>query len=100
MLAFVARRASAGDPPPTVREIGEAAGLASTSGASFHRDWLVDAGLLERTDDGSRGLRVTEKGRRALGITSPRDVLTVARQHLDDLPAPVRAAVEACEVAA
>ncbi len=42
--------------PPTIREIGEAVGIASTSVVNYNLNKLVDRGYIERTPKVSRGL--------------------------------------------
>ena len=86
--------------PPIFAEIGERIGTATLSVVQHHVLWLVKHGYLLRPPGAVRDIRLTKRGREAAGVVSPRDVLAAARQHLDDLPAPVREAVEACEVAA
>ena len=49
--------------PPTMREIGAAIGLASTSNVARHLRYLVEAGVVERQPAIARGLRLTESGR-------------------------------------
>jgi len=44
--------------PPTIREIGEATQINSTSVVNYNLNKLVDAGYLERSDRVSRGLRL------------------------------------------
>lgn len=44
--------------PPTIREIGEATTINSTSVVNYNLNKLVDAGYLERSDRVSRGLRL------------------------------------------
>jgi len=44
--------------PPTIREIGEATGINSTSVVNYNLNKLVDAGYLARSDKVSRGLRL------------------------------------------
>lgn len=46
--------------PPTIREIGEAVGIASTSVVNYNLNKLVERGLLERAPDVSRGLRLVK----------------------------------------
>lgn len=63
--------------PPTLREIGDAVGIASVNGVADHLDRLARDGLIERSGKGiARGLRVTPKGREALGVWRS---VTVAR---------------------
>lgn len=47
--------------PPTIREIGEAAGISSTSVVSYNLNKLKEQGLLEREKEVARGLRLTER---------------------------------------
>jgi repressor LexA len=44
--------------PPTIREIGTATGINSTSVVNYNLNKLVDAGYLSRSDRVSRGLRL------------------------------------------
>lgn len=45
--------------PPTIREIGLATGINSTSVVNYNLNKLVQAGYLERSDRVSRGMRLT-----------------------------------------
>ncbi len=47
--------------PPTIREIGNATGIRSTSVVNYNLDRLRERGLLEREAEVSRGLRLTDK---------------------------------------
>ncbi len=47
--------------PPTIREIGKAVGINSTSVVNYNLGKLVEKGLIDRDPDVSRGLRLTEK---------------------------------------
>ncbi|MDT8306193.1 MAG: transcriptional repressor LexA [Anaerolineae bacterium] len=47
--------------PPTIREIGEAAGISSTSVVSYNLNKLKEMGLLEREKEVARGLRLTDR---------------------------------------
>lgn len=54
--------------PPTIREIGEATGINSTSVVNYNLNKLVSAGYLSRSARASRGLRLVKQagtGRRA-----------------------------------
>ena len=46
--------------PPTIREIGEATGINSTSVVNYNLNKLVEAGYLSRASAKSRGIRLTE----------------------------------------
>lgn len=54
--------------PPSIREIGDACKITSTSVTNFYIAKLVERGYLERQPLIARGLRVTDAGRLALGI--------------------------------
>jgi len=55
--------------PPTIREIGEAVGIASTSVVNYNLNKLVERGHLERAPEVSRGLRlVSQEGLRELRV--------------------------------
>lgn len=47
--------------PPTIREIGEAAKISSTSVVSYNLNKLKEQGYLEREKEVARGLRLTER---------------------------------------
>jgi repressor LexA len=47
--------------PPTIREIGEAVKISSTSVVNYNLTKLVEKGFLSRDAEVSRGLRLTEK---------------------------------------
>ncbi len=51
--------------PPTIREIGEATGINSTSVVNYNLNKLVDAGHLSREARASRGLRLVKNGRKS-----------------------------------
>ena len=54
--------------PPTVREIGKAIGLSSTSTVHGHIDRLQKNGYLEKDPTKPRALEITAQGLEALGI--------------------------------
>lgn len=54
--------------PPTIREIGKATEIRSTSVVNYNLDRLTERGLLEREAEVSRGLRLTDKA--LLGLNS------------------------------
>ncbi|GJM39846.1 MAG: LexA repressor [Ardenticatenaceae bacterium] len=53
--------------PPTIREIGKAVDISSTSVVNYNLTKLNERGLLERDSDVSRGLRLTEKAAESSG---------------------------------
>jgi len=56
--------------PPTIREIGEAARISSTSVVNYNLAKLTERGLLERDAEVSRGLRLTERAIEMFGAIS------------------------------
>jgi len=60
--------------PPTIREIGEATDINSTSVVNYNLNKLVDAGYLERSDRVSRGLRLVAHvpGTKSKTVRAPR----------------------------
>jgi len=61
MLSFIQRFTIDSGYPPSIREIGKAVGISSTSVVNYNLNRLVDEGLLDRDQNVSRGLRLTEK---------------------------------------
>ena len=72
ILDCIARTVTERGYPPSVREIADAVGLASTSAVHHHLMALEREGLLERGSRSSRALRLTERGEAELD--SPRRV--------------------------
>lgn len=58
ILRFMQKYMQQSGYPPTIREIGEATGINSTSVVNYNLNKLVEAGYLERSDRVSRGLRL------------------------------------------
>lgn len=61
ILEYIGRTVSERGYPPSVREIADAVGLASTSAVHHHLIALEREGLLERGTNSSRALRVTDR---------------------------------------
>ncbi|MCB9142553.1 MAG: transcriptional repressor LexA [Anaerolineales bacterium] len=61
--------------PPTIREIGEAVDISSTSVVNYNLNKLVEAGLIERNKEVSRGIRLSETPGFSLGGLFSRSVL-------------------------
>lgn len=72
ILEFIRDYIEAHDYPPTIREIGQAVKISSTSVVNYNLDKLVEAGLLERTSDVSRGLRLRDGARTATVASAAR----------------------------
>src|SRR5919112_5889901 len=62
ILRFIASRASKGENPPSVREVGAAVGLRSSRSAHAHLERLEEVGYVEHSGSGVRMVRLTEKG--------------------------------------
>lgn len=54
--------------PPTVRELGKAMGLRSTSTIWYHLEGLQYHGLIDRDKTRNRAIRLTLAGRQELGV--------------------------------
>jgi repressor LexA len=65
MLEFIQRFTADSGYPPSIREIGDAADISSTSVVNYNLNRLVDEGFLARDQNVSRGLRLTDKLGRA-----------------------------------
>jgi repressor LexA len=72
ILECIARTVADRGYPPSVREIAEAVGLASTSAVHHHLIALEREGLLERGQHSSRALRLTGRGEAELSNGMPR----------------------------
>ncbi len=83
ILAFIDRTQKSRGYPPSVREIGEACGLASPSSVQFHLGVLQKQGFIERDPSKPRALRVNLPGRDELSISDE----TVAVPLLGDVAA-------------
>jgi repressor LexA len=68
VLEYIYKTVNAQGYPPTVREIGSAIGLSSTSTVHGHIDRLQKNGFLEKDPTKPRALEVTQLGLDALGI--------------------------------
>jgi repressor LexA len=70
MLEYIQECIDGESRPPTIREIGEAVDISSTSVVNYNLTKLVEKGLLERTKEVSRGLKLTDKALRMFGYVS------------------------------
>ncbi len=105
MLDFIQRFTADSGYPPSIREIGEAADISSTSVVNYNLNRLVEEGFLTRDQNVSRGLRLTDKlGRAAERLTNIVRVPLVGRIFASEpvlLPgtdSPVFGADEAIEI--
>ncbi len=60
ILAFIQVQLDKTGYPPTIREIGEACTIASTSVVNYNLNKLVEGGFITRTPDKSRGIRINK----------------------------------------
>ncbi|MGH2538526.1 MAG: transcriptional repressor LexA [Candidatus Promineifilaceae bacterium] len=65
MLSYIWRYIEEYSRPPTIREIGQAVDISSTSVVNYNLGRLQEKGFLDRDQEVSRGLRLTNK---ALGL--------------------------------
>ncbi len=72
ILECIARTVADRGYPPSVREIAETVGLASTSAVHHHLIALEREGLLERGQHSSRAVRLTPRGEAELGRPASR----------------------------
>jgi repressor LexA len=63
ILKFIETFIEANGYPPTIREIGEAVDIASTSVVNYNLNKLVEYGLLARSPEVSRGLRLVSNSK-------------------------------------
>lgn len=68
ILAFITRTSEERGFPPTIREIGEEMGIASTNGVNDHLKALERKGYLTRGEQQSRSLVPTKRARLVLGL--------------------------------
>ena len=61
MLDFIRMFSMQSGYPPSIREIGQAVDISSTSVVNYNLNRLVEQGYLDRDQNVSRGLRLTEK---------------------------------------
>jgi repressor LexA len=61
--------------PPSIREIGRAVGITSTSVVNYNLERLENEGLIERDRGQSRGLRLSSEGMELLAIEATLDGL-------------------------
>jgi repressor LexA len=61
MLEFIQRFGDDSGYPPSIREIGTAVGISSTSVVNYNLNRLVEEGYLDRDQNVSRGMRLTER---------------------------------------
>jgi repressor LexA len=60
ILIFIREYLEEHNYPPTIREIGQAVGISSTSVVKYNLERLVEKGMIERSGEVSRGLRLKD----------------------------------------
>lgn len=70
ILDYIAKYVQEHLRPPTIREIGKAVDISSTSVVNYNLTKLTERGLIEREAEVSRGLRLTEKAHRLYNLAS------------------------------
>ena len=70
MLHYIQKSLALESRPPTIREIGGALGISSTSVVNYNLNRLAEKGLLERDRTVSRGLRLTDMAYDFLGMAA------------------------------
>ncbi len=63
--------------PPTIREMGKACGIDSTSVVNYNLNKLADAGFITRTPDKSRGIKLLKKALSEIQIAITNNVYSV-----------------------
>ena len=69
MLKYISAYIQDAGRPPTIREIGSAAEISSTSVVNYNLTKLAEKGYIDRDSEVSRGLRLTEKAKALYGAT-------------------------------
>ncbi len=70
ILEYISKYIRDAGRPPTIREIGQAASISSTSVVTYNLNKLDERGFLDRDAEVSRGLRLTEKTEALFGFIS------------------------------
>ena len=78
MLDFIVNFGDENGYPPSIREIGVAVEISSTSVVNYNLNRLVEEGYLDRDQNVSRGIRLTEKLKQTTGQLA--DVIRVPLQ--------------------
>lgn len=79
MLSFINNYVGKNNRPPTIREIGKAVKISSTSVVNYNLTKLKERGFLERDAEVSRGLRLTRRAGQVVGEISSAIDETISR---------------------
>jgi len=92
ILAFIRQYGDEHGFPPTIREIGKAVGITSTSVVKYNLERLEEKGKLERSEEISRGLRLKEDAAPGRSRGLPPMLRTIPKLGLISAGAPIPAA--------
>jgi repressor LexA len=91
VLKFLVKYQDENGRPPSIREIGDAAKISSTSVVNYYLEQLEKMGYIERDSRVSRGLRLTEKVNEVVQIITDLMKVPVVGRIVASEPAPVPA---------
>jgi repressor LexA len=95
ILEFIETYLAEHDYPPTIREIGKAVGISSTSVVKYNLERLQDKGKIKRSGEVSRGLRLIDSSRFAPSARIiPGDILAIRKLGLISAGMPIAAVGE------
>jgi repressor LexA len=95
ILEFIETYLAEHDYPPTIREIGKAVGISSTSVVKYNLERLQDKGKIKRSGEVSRGLRLMGNPRFAPSARIiPGDILAIRKLGLISAGTPIAAVGE------
>ena len=95
ILEFIETYLGEHDYPPTIREIGKAVGISSTSVVKYNLERLQDKGKIKRSGEVSRGLRLMDNPRFAPSARIiPGDILAIRKLGLISAGTPIAAVGE------
>jgi repressor LexA len=95
ILEFIETYLGEHDYPPTIREIGKAVGISSTSVVKYNLERLQDKGKIKRSGEVSRGLRLLDSSRLAPSArVIPGDILAIRKLGLISAGMPIAAVGE------
>jgi repressor LexA len=95
ILEFIETYLGEHDYPPTIREIGKAVGISSTSVVKYNLERLQDKGKIKRSGEVSRGLRLLDGQRVSPSARIiPGDILAIRKLGLISAGTPIAAVGE------
>ncbi len=89
VLSFLAEYQTENGRPPSIREIGDAAKISSTSVVNYYLEQLEKMGYIERDGRVSRGLRLTDKVNEVVQVVTDLMRIPVLGRIVASEPAPV-----------